>query len=363
MPIPLRLGVLTFHKCFNYGAYWQARCLVEALQSMGHNAVILDHHSWRVDLSEWKCGYFPRSPEFRSLITMPAYGRKIRAFQKAQDRLPLSLAFSLDKPATMEEFDSVIVGSDEVWNLKHPWYGGKELFFGKGIRSRSLVSYAASFGNYPATEELPPRFSENLRQFKAISVRDLNSQKIIRDVVGIEPELVLDPCLQFEPNPDSDSQLPDEPYAVVYGWGFTKPLGQQVKRWAKGAGVRLVSVGYHNDWADENRLSASPDDFVNLMRNARAVATNFFHGCVFSLKYERPFVCESLPYRAIKIHDLLSMVGAERHQVRLENMAESWIERLNEPLNLEIVERINRLRESSQAYLDRVLRSSIESKR
>jgi hypothetical protein len=117
-----------------------------------------------------------------------------------------------------------------------------------------------------------------------------------------------------------------------------------------------VSVGYHNDWADENRLSASPDDFVNLMRNARAVATNFFHGCVFSLKYERPFVCESLPYRAIKIHDLLSMVGAEGHQVRLENMSESWVERLNEPLNLENAARINRLRESSQAYLDRVLR-------
>ena len=287
---------------------------------------------------------------------MPAYGRKIRAFLKAQDRLPLSPAFSLDQPETMNEFDSVIVGSDEVWNLKHPWYGGKELFFGKRIRSRSLVSYAASFGNYPATEVLPPRFAEHLRQFKAISVRDFNSQKIIRDAVGIEPELVLDPCLQFEPNPDSDSRLPDQPYAVVYGWGFTRPMGQQIQRWAKRSGVRLVSVGYHNDWADENRLSASPDDFVNLIRNARAVATNFFHGCVFSLKYERPFVCESLPYRAIKIHDLLSMVGAEGHQIRLESMSESWIERLNEPLNLEIVARINRLRESSQAYLDRVLR-------
>ena len=355
MLIPLRLGILTFHKCFNYGAFWQARCLVEALQSMGHTAVVLDHLSWRVNVSEWKCGFFPCSPEFRSLTKLPAYGRKILAFQKSRARLPLSYTFSLDQPRTMEEFDLVIVGSDEVWNLKHPWYGGKELFFGKGIRSRSLVSYAASFGNYPATEELPPRFAENLRQFKAISVRDHNSQKIIRDVVGIEPELVLDPCLQFEPNPDSDIRLPDQPYAVVYGWGFTRPLEQQVRRWAKRAGVRLVSVGYHNDWADENRLSANPDDFVNLMRNARAVATNFFHGCVFSLKYERPFVCESLPYRAIKIHDLLAMVGAERHQVRPENKAESWIERLNEPLNPEIAARIHWLRESSQAYLDRVL--------
>jgi hypothetical protein len=130
---------------------------------------------------------------------MPAYGRKIRAFLKAQNRLPLSRAFSLDQPETMNEFDSVIVGSDEVWNLKHPWYGGKELFFGKRIRSRSLVSYAASFGNYPATEVLPPRFAEHLRQFKAISVRDFNSQKIIRDAVGIEPCSI--PAFNLSPIP------------------------------------------------------------------------------------------------------------------------------------------------------------------
>ena len=24
-----RIGVLTFHRCINYGSYWQARCLVE----------------------------------------------------------------------------------------------------------------------------------------------------------------------------------------------------------------------------------------------------------------------------------------------------------------------------------------------
>jgi hypothetical protein len=27
-----RVGVLTFHRCINYGSYWQARCLVEGLR-------------------------------------------------------------------------------------------------------------------------------------------------------------------------------------------------------------------------------------------------------------------------------------------------------------------------------------------
>ena len=31
----MRVGVLTFHRCINYGSYWQARCLVEAIAARG----------------------------------------------------------------------------------------------------------------------------------------------------------------------------------------------------------------------------------------------------------------------------------------------------------------------------------------
>ena len=32
----MKVGVLTFHRCINFGSYWQARCLVEGLRSRGH---------------------------------------------------------------------------------------------------------------------------------------------------------------------------------------------------------------------------------------------------------------------------------------------------------------------------------------
>ena len=35
-----KIGILTFHRCINYGAYWQARCLLEHLRSLGHEARI-----------------------------------------------------------------------------------------------------------------------------------------------------------------------------------------------------------------------------------------------------------------------------------------------------------------------------------
>ena len=38
-----KIGVLTFHRCINYGSYWQARCLVEGLRDRGFEAELLNH--------------------------------------------------------------------------------------------------------------------------------------------------------------------------------------------------------------------------------------------------------------------------------------------------------------------------------
>jgi hypothetical protein len=351
----MKIGILTFHKCFNYGAYWQARCMVEGIQAMGHDAVILDHWSWSANIAEWKCGFLPFRRNRRVLADCAAYGRKLMAFERARNRLPLSRPFPLDRPENLDSYDMVVVGSDEVWNTKHAWYGGKGLFFGIGLRCAALVAHAASFGSHSSNESLAPSLSNALRRFASITVRDMNSQAIVRNAIGLEPDIVLDPCLHFEPSPDTDGGVPLQPYAVVYGVGFSPAFARCVADWARVKGIRLVSVGYRNDWADENRLFASPDDFVQLMRRAQAVATNYFHGCVFALRYARPFLCETTPYREIKIRDLLATLGADRHRFWQGDAEEACTQRLSEPLSQDILIRIQALRESSQAKLERTL--------
>ena len=99
---PRRIGVLTFHRCINYGSYWQARCLVEGLRDSGYDAVLMDHRSRQVDRAEWRCALAPVPAErdFRE-----QYTRKARAFLEAFESLPQSRAFPLERP--------VIVGHQE----------------------------------------------------------------------------------------------------------------------------------------------------------------------------------------------------------------------------------------------------------
>src|SRR3954465_8667360 len=87
---PLRIGVLTFHRCFNYGSYWQARCLVEGLRASGYDAELLDHHCHGVNKAEESCLLQPALPDRSTSSDLPLYKRKGRKFIEATNILPLS---------------------------------------------------------------------------------------------------------------------------------------------------------------------------------------------------------------------------------------------------------------------------------
>ncbi|MFL6734131.1 MAG: polysaccharide pyruvyl transferase family protein, partial [Sphingomicrobium sp.] len=289
MNSPRKIGILTFHKCINYGSYWQARCLVEGLRARGDDAVLLDHSCDTVTRAELRCAFQPRLPERSSRTDIRDYGTKVRAFLDAFAELPLSDSFPLHEPEALEGFEAIVVGSDEVWNLRHPWYGQKPIFYGAGLRTDRLVSYAASFGNHDVSDGLHPWWASHLESFGAISVRDDNSRKLIEGALGRDPHLVLDPCLQFPGPARLDADKSARPYALVYGHGFPDAFAAAVRRWAERKGQQLISIGYRNDWADVQRLSSGPHEFAKAMAGASAVITNFFHGCVFALLNEKPF--------------------------------------------------------------------------
>ena len=346
-----KIGVLTFHRCINFGSYWQARCLTEGLQQYGHEVVLLDHFSRRVNLSEWKCAFRPVLPIHVPTSDYPLYREKIQRFFTLFGTMPLSSRFNMGNPAEMEYCDMVVVGSDEVWNLHHPWFGSCPLFYGDGIRAQHLISYAASYGNYPAANGLDPAWANKLRQnFNMISVRDENSRTIIRDALGTEPELVLDPCLQFPIRPDEREYTHlDKPYVAVYGHNFTDSFARKIRRWAQQKNLRLVSIGYRNDWADEQWIVADPHDFAHFIARSEVVATNFFHGCVFALRNSKPFVCEATPYRSNKVRGLMATIGGEQHLLEGEAPDEAYTALLNKPLNPAIFQNIENLRQTSNA--------------
>lgn len=350
MPRPRKIGVLTFHRCINYGSYWQARCLVEGLRARGFDAELLDHHCDTVERAELRCAFQPKLPERTPRRELGYYAEKTRRFRDAFRRMPRSRRFSLHRPAHAGEYDTVVIGSDEVWNFRHPWYGSKPIFFGDGLKTERLVSYAASFGNHSAREGVDPRWAAKLKGFAGLSVRDENSWHLLSGGAGVEPHVVLDPCLQFAQYAQAPTARGD--YALVYGHGFPPWLEVAVRRWSERRRIRLVSVGYSNPWADDQHPSASPQDFAELMSNARAVVTNFFHGCIFALLNGKPWVTSPSNYRAIKIPDLASLLGVRHRIVDEQTTPATLDDLLMTSGGPDLDHRIGEFRARSDAFLD-----------
>lgn len=346
----MKIGVLTFHRCINYGSYWQARCLVEGLRALGHDVELLDHDSAEVRRKEWNCAFQPLLPVRTAAGDLRLLGQKTRAFLTAFERLPQSPRFPLDRPEDAGRYDAVVIGSDEVWNFAHPWYGWKPIFFGDGLNTGRLISYAASVGNHNADRGIHPDWAAKLARFDHLSVRDENTRRMVVEGVGREPATVLDPCLQF-PLPEVNTTRDGAPYLALYGHGLPDWFARSLRAWADATGRRIVSIGYRNDWADEQWMTLGPEEFPAAIAHADAVATNFFHGCVFALAYGRPFVTAPSAYRFNKVRDLMATVSAGGRIVGQGTPPERYAELLEGALEPEIGESIAAMREQSNRFL------------
>lgn len=349
-----RVGVLTFHRCINYGSYWQARCLVQGLRGMGHTAELIDHDSSAVNRSEWRCALQPLLPEKVPADQSRLYGTKARAFHRALRRVPHSPRFPLDEPGSVTGYEAVVVGSDEVWNLRHPWYGGKPLFYGEGLKARRLVAYAASFGNQSAAEGLDRFWAEKLGAFDAISVRDENSREILHGATAQDAALVLDPCLLF-PEPARSPASSSRVDVAVYGHSFPDWFATAIRNWADARRLRLVSIGYANRWADEQRIAEGPEQFAEIMSGAGAVVTNFFHGAVFALLNAKPLACVPSPYRYFKLTGLARKLGIEDRLLAGPAGEQAIGRLLREPPGGAVQNRIETLRQQSMNFLSHAL--------
>lgn len=258
-------------------------------------------------------------------------------------------------PREAGEYDAIVIGSDEVWNFRHPWFGSRPIFFGDDLKAARIVSYAASFGNHEAAHGIDPDWARKLDRFSAISVRDENSLQLVRSGTDREPSLVLDPCLLVPEVARSESEHPASNYVAVYGHGFPKWLQRRVRRWADSRGLTLLSVGYLNEWAGEQRIGTGPAGFARLMSGAAAIVTNFFHGCVFALLNGKPWASTPSAYRSIKIPDLVALLGIEQRLIHEQTPLRQVAELLETPVQPAVATRIQEFRRRSNAYLDAAL--------
>ena len=302
-----RVGILTFHHSYNCGSMMQAYALQTAVRGLGHEAEIINFSN-EGQRRLYSVMFPPDSPKnlVKDAILLPRKKLIARNFAAYERFMAQHLNLSgpvISDPAGLsaEDYDVVVAGSDQVWNVTIE--DGDDAYFLPWAGCARRVAYAPSFGAKDPARFAgdPERYAGYLRSFDALSVRERNGREWIRSLSGLDAPVVLDPTLLLNPADyghleEAVPGLPER-YLFYYSPGYSADINHLVEAVSRKYGLPVVAFNAKNFYVKGMNINSSfvlpalesPATYLSLIRGAEVVFTTSFHGTIFSTVYHRPF--------------------------------------------------------------------------
>lgn len=377
----MKVAIMTQPLGKNYGGIIQAWALQQVLKSAGHEPVTIDRQA-----DAKGPAYQAARLGFRALkkvvgkrkapINFERHLADILRNTQAFIRQHLTMSEPLDSTAKLSahferrHYDAVIVGSDQTWRPRYsPNINDFFLGFLQGSDVKR-IAYASSFGveEWEFTENQTRRCAALAKQFNAISVRESSGVDLCQKHLGVEAAHVLDPTLLLERSSYEvlykNKELPEREGIYTYILDQCDWKKQVIVSAQK---IIQESVYSSQPKADLSRLtSEDPSDYkipsleewLKGFGDASFIITDSFHGTIFALIHNKPFISLINDSRgASRFYSLLDALGL-RERI-LEGLDEQAMHRLfTSVVDYSVVnERISALRSSSKDFLTETLGS------
>jgi hypothetical protein len=296
----MKIGILTLHSSLNHGAYLQAYSLFKLLEkNYYHDVYIINHKSKERTTKEIRI-LFQRNP-FSTIKNI----FKFITFKRFHQNFNLTKFSNNIESINIDGFDVIILGSDEIWNFSKSIFKYNKAYYGFGINCSKIISYAPSCSE-SEYEDLPADLEGFTGNISHISVRDKSTYKLIKRIdVQKKCHIVLDPTFLYDFRNEMPPELKVKDYILVYGNINDQLLINDIIDFAKEKELNIVSIGYKNKWANINKINISPFLWLRYIYQAKYVITNTFHGCVFSIKFNKQFIACLDQNKKSKIESLL----------------------------------------------------------
>ncbi|AFS38147.1 polysaccharide pyruvyl transferase family protein [Alteromonas macleodii] len=323
MKSKINVGILNLqHSNFNYGAVLQAAALENALGRLGFNAM---HINFVPQIEPTPpstirdyIGAMFRLLFSKSLLTslkgyLDGAGPFIK-FRKKNLTLTNEVNSNDDFIKLCEEFDIVIVGSDQVWRVRYtkPF---EMSYFLKGVHdSVKRVAYAASFGvDFWEAPEIVSSVSKELSKFSAISVRERSGASICKEKFSLNSEHVLDPTLLV----GSDyffGLINDKLYKssgiAYYKLDMSAEFKKSIELLSINKGCQQTNIYY--DESLGKRRFREVSEWLSSIYSAKVVVTDSYHCICLSIIFEKDFICIANEKRGItRLASLLESLELE----------------------------------------------------
>lgn len=303
----MKIGIITFHRAWNYGAKLQAYALQKRLNDE-YDATILDYRCERIERQYYSRPTGMLVPlkniakwifRYPSMRVRHLRGVKYKKFDY-EYFLTNGKIYSPENIETAnDDFDAFVAGSDQIWNTD---ITDKDMnYFLAFAPSHKRFSYAASFGGKQFDSQERKEIVKYLEKFQSILVRE-NTGKDFVNSLDISPriDVVSDPVFLL-PREEWIADLGliekrKEKYILVYLVAKERNLLALAENEAEKLGCKL----YYINWNEaiscpsgmKNVGGIGPAEFLQYIYNAELVLTTSFHAMAFSLIFNRPFYYE-----------------------------------------------------------------------
>lgn len=347
------VAILNFHyENYNYGANLVAYSLSKVIEKLGYIPYIID--------------YDP----FLPLDTMARYRTKaLLDFRIKYLNMTPNIYDGAELKVLNKYFDTFIVGSDQVWRKAITKENMFRYFLDFVDYDKRCISYGASFGNsnFEGTEEEKAKAKILLKKFSDISVRELDAINIVKDNFKNEAKVVLDPTLLltkedytiFKPKSKKEGYIA---YYVLFDQqdGFLEEMHKLFPD------KELVNIKGQKEIVPllgrEEFKYNSMEEWISGIKNADFIITDSYHGLLFSLLFNKEFICLANNSKAKSRFDsLVNIIGGNIENRLFGELSE--IEDINNLKKLDykiIAGNIKKYRKESMEFLATSLDKTIK---
>ncbi|MBV2132950.1 polysaccharide pyruvyl transferase family protein [Pseudomonas sp. MAP12] len=338
----MKIAILTQPLKSNYGGIIQAFALQQALKDLGHTVTTIDRQykaqpiiRKAINLTKYlilllidkkKAFIFKKSQQDQTFKNMISFVR-----QRIKISEPIKSTEDLQKHFSENTYDAVVVGSDQTWRpIYSPNIFNFYLDFLQDLQIKR-ITYATSFGvdtwEYSKTQTLKCR--DLAKKFDAISVRELSAVNLCEQYLKVSAEPVLDPTLLLNAD-DYLDRLNINKNKKPAGGLLTYILDNNShKRQAITTAAQILNITPFS-----SKTKCNPDqsggellndytfpnveDWIESFYDADFVLTDSFHGCVFSIIFNKPFLAIGNDDRGLaRFNSLLKIFNLEDRLIGL----------------------------------------------
>ena len=223
----------------------------------------------------------------------------VKVFNKNKTRFFLFWKFSCNIPRTIlwqnnsreKKVRYYIYGSDQIWNPEF----GPSYCINPLTNKEKNIALCASIGTDCIPETRKEEYISGLKKFKYISVREDKAAEIVEDLIGIKPEVLIDPTLALDreewnkvesiPCIGNRNEWSNKKYILLYFLGdLNSSRISEIEKLASQNEAEIIDVT-----RDEIATYVGPAEFIWLIHHALMILTDSYHGSVFSFIFDKTF--------------------------------------------------------------------------